>query len=264
MHSHNNELKKLLAARNPAEYAESAVLMREVGEQMLARLDFVTLQPTVIVDLGCGVGDCTQLLRKRYPAAKLIAIDSADSMLAYAKKHLSIEADWLQAPAQNLSIAENSVDLLIANFLLPWCDDLQATLREWRRILRPDGLFMFTSLGPDTLHQLREFSLYLPHFMDMHDIGDALTHTGFADPVLDLDYFTITYQDQKKLFHELRATGMIAGDTNQIELQKNADDVYSLTYEVIFGHAWGPALHVDQVADEAGVVRIPVSHILRR
>ncbi len=263
MHSHNNELKNLLAARNPAEYAESAVLMREVGEQMLARLDFVTLQPTVIVELGCGVGDCTQLLRKRYPAAKIIAIDSAD-MLAYAKKQLTIAADWVQAPILNLPIEEHSVDLLVANFLLPWCDDLAAALREWRRVLRPDGLFMFTSLGPDTLHQLRETNLHLPNFVDMHDVGDALTQAGFADPVLDLDYFTLTYRDQKKLFHELIATGMVGGDSSHIELQKNADDVYSLTYEVIFGHAWGPALHADHVADASGVVRIPVSHILRR
>lgn len=263
MQRNKKVLENLLQARNPADYAESAVLAREVGEQMIARLDFVTLQPRRIVELGCGVGDSTLLLRERYPDAKIIALDSSADMLEYAKQR-KIDADWFCGSVDNLPLQEHSVDLLVANLLLPWCDDLEVLLREWRRVLRPDGLFIFTSLGPDTLCQLTEFPLYFPHLMDMHNVGDALTHTGFADPVLDLDYFTLTYRDPARLFHELQATGMIAGDISQVQLKKNADDVYPLTYEVIFGHAWGPAVHVDHVADESGVVRIPVSHILRR
>lgn len=264
MQRHKSDLKKLLEERDPAEFAKASVLAREIGEQMLARLEFVTLQPKVIVDLGCGVGDCTKLLRERYPMAKIIAIDPAVSMLDFAKKHHNIEADWVQSPVENLPIEDHSVDLLVANFLLPWCDDIAVVLREWRRILRPDGLFMFTSLGPDTLHQLRENSLDLPNFIDMHDVGDALIHAGFADPVLDIDYFTLTYRDLAQLFHELKATGMMEGEVDSFSLQKDSDEIYSLTYEVIFGHAWGPGLHADHVADESGEVRIPVSHILRR
>lgn len=261
MQDNENVLENLWQARNPEEYAKSAALVRELGEQTLARLEFMTLQPQVIVDVGCGVGDSTRLLHERYPQAKIIALDSTESMVAYAQKQPIPNVEWTHAPLDHLPLQSSSVDLLVANLVLPWCSHLELFINEWRRVLRPDGLLMLTTLGPDTLHELHKTSLLLPHMIDMHNVGDALVQAGFADPVLDVDYFTLTYRDHARLFQELQATAMIAGDTSHIQLEKNADEVYPLTYEVIFAHAWGPAGHT---ADETGVVKIPISHILRR
>lgn len=143
---------------------------------MLQRLDLVSLQPQAIAELGSSDGHLTSLLAARYPAARLTSIPDAEATCT-------------------LSLADESVDLLIANFLLPWCDDGEKALREWYRILRPDGLLMFTSLGPDTLRELHTTSLQFPNFIDMHNIGDGLMKAGFADPVMDMDYFTLTYRD---------------------------------------------------------------------
>lgn len=257
-----NILEELLAARTPAEYANAAVLQREVLKEVFARLELVTLQPQRILDVGCVTGDSTAMLKKQYPNAHIIAIDPSTTMLDYAKQHVS-QVEWLCASITSYPVADHSIDLILANFTLPWCDELQIVVREWRRILRPDGLLLVTSLGPDTLRELHDLPLAFPHLMDMHTIGDLLTQNGFKDPVLDVDYFTLTYQDLKKCWHELEVTGMIAGNTDHIQLKKT-EDFYAVSYEVIFGQAWGADLMASHVVDEKGEVRIPLSHVLRK
>ncbi len=226
-----NVLDELLQARIPAEYVKAAVLQREVLEGMLARLEGIILQPQIIVDVGCAMDGAPALLKKRYPDADIVAMDS--------------------------SLADHSVDLVTASLVLPWCDELQPVLQEWRRILRPDGLLMLTSLGPDTLRELHDLPFAFPHFMDMHTVGDLLTQVGFRGPVLDVDYFTLAYEDIKKCWHELQVTGMIAGNVDGVQLEKTEEN-YAVSYEIIFGHAWGSDLIR---ADSNGEVRIPISRL---
>ncbi len=259
----NEKLENLLSARDPAVYAECAVLQRLVATELLARLDFVTLQPRVIVDMGCGVGDVSTLLRTRYRDANIMAVDASFAMLSYAKQQKN-DADWLCASVDRIPFASHSVDLIVANLLLPWCTDLQAVCAEWQRILRPDGLLMLTMLGPDTLRELHPSTLFFPQLMDMHNLGDLLTQQKFAHPVLEADYFTLTYRDSRQLFHELRATSMMSGDGDKVQLEKNSQNVYPLTFEVIFAHAFGTSFDAQHVVDESGEVRIPLSHILRQ
>jgi len=262
MQESKNVLEELLQARIPAEYTLASVLQREVLNEVFSRLDFITLQPHIILDAGCTVGDAAVMLKKRYPNARIIAADASPEMLKYAQQR-DTHIEWLCASLTALPLPDHSVDLIMANGVLPWCDELQKLLQEWRRILRPNGLLMLTAWGPDTLRELHDLPLAFPQLMDMHTVGDLLVQAGFADPVLDTDYFTLTYQDQKKLWHELQVTGMIAGNTEVIQLEKIANH-YALSYEVIFGHAWGPGANVAHPADQSGEVRIPLSHILRR
>lgn len=254
----------------PADYAATAVLAKAVSAEMLMRLDWVTLQPKVIVDMGCGMGHCVSALQKRYPAADIIAVDAIYPKLQHMQRQeISVE---LNDSNTKLPLADHSVDLIFANFVLPWCDNIDALLQEWRRILRPEGLLVFAGLGPDTLqawHSLLGDSM-LPNLLDMHHYGDALTKARFADPVLDVEYFTLRYRDLKKLFMELQATGMLS----QASVSKTLGEksmalcseagLWSTVYEVIHGHAWGPAATVDQIADEFGVVKIPLAHLRRR
>jgi len=263
--------KKLMNV-SPADYATAAALARAVGEQMLARLEWVALQPSVIVDVGCGVGHFGALLQQRYPTAKIMATDIAYPMLQYAKQQAH-QSSWICADASVLPFRDHSVDLVFANLVLPWCADLEKSLREWRRILRPEGLLMFTSLGPDTLRAWRDdlANITIPDFIDMHNIGDVLTRARFADPVMDVEYFTLTYRKLTDLFHELHASGMLnIADDHYEQLvamgqaRCTTEGIWSVNYEVVYGHAWGPSETVEQVADEFGTVRIPLSHLRRR
>lgn len=248
---------------SPADYDLAAVLVREVGEAMLARLDWVALKPRRIVEAGCGVGYCTQLLQKRYPAAELLAIDDSPEMLAYAKTAAAPQTNWLCTSLDRLPVEDDSIDLIISNLVLPWCMDLMKLLQEWRRVLRPEGLLMFSSFGLDTLRELQGQTVQLPHFVDMHNLGDALVQVGFADPVLDMDYFTLTYREQQPLQDELQLTGFISGQDRLGPLEKNLAGVISLTYEIVYGHAWQPVLNKNIVA-EKGVVKFPLAHLRGR
>ncbi len=248
--------ENVLAKRIPADYAAAAVIAQKAAEHMLARLEFMTLQPQVIVDAGCNVGYNTHLLSARYPNAQIIASDASLAMLDYAQQQ-KIAVNWLHTPTAVLPLAARSVDLITANLFLPWCSQLDAVLREWRRVLRPDGLLMLTSFGPDTLQELPNAAV--PILLDMHNIGDELVQAGLADPVLDVEHYTLTYRDSTQLLQELHATSMIAPDADVTPIS-DAQGIFPVTYEVVYGHAWGADV---QTADEDGVVKIPISQIGR-
>jgi malonyl-CoA O-methyltransferase len=242
---------------NLAEYARLSVVAREAAINMLSRLDWMTLKPARILDMGCTVGFSTSLLRERYPAALIFAADPSQAMLQYAQKTIPPgSVHCVCVDVNHLPIVQQGVDLIIANLVLPWCADIKTLLNEWFRILRPEGLLMLTSLGPDTLIELREHNIQLPHFMDMHDLGDALVQAGFSDPVVDVEHLTLKYRQWEQLLHELSVTKMIGSSPKQGENQP-----LSVTYEIVYGHAFGSFASSEYNSDENGVVRIPLSHL---
>jgi len=289
-------LNKQLVARTfghaAAHYDDVAVLQRQTADELLDRLSLVTLQPKRILDLGTGTGRNLSLLAKRYPKAQLLAVDIALQMVKQAQKSYQQDEGlkrWLptQKPhyfagdAEYLPLADNSVDLVFANLALQWCDPRQS-FAEIQRVLRPDGLLMFTSLGPDTLYELRQSWAAVddyPHvnmFYDMHDIGEAMTAAGLADAVLDTDRYTLTYQTAMALMKDLKVLGasnVNAGRRRGLTGKKaleivaetyeqfRVDQLLPATYEVVYGHAW--AGQVKQ-QNEAGKVHIPIDQIQRR
>ncbi|MHB8367939.1 MAG: methyltransferase domain-containing protein, partial [Acidithiobacillus sp.] len=164
-----------------AAYETSAVLQDQVGAQLIERLDFVKLEPQWILDMGSGTGLQSRRLNRRYPRARLLALDLASNMLQQARRRKGWRQRqyFCQGDAENLPLATASIDLLYANMSIQWCNDLDQVLREFARVLRPGGLLMFSTLGPDTLKELRQaFAAvddqpHVSHFIDMHDIGDA-------------------------------------------------------------------------------------------
>jgi len=246
--------------RAAAGYDESAVLQAEVSQQLLARLDYVTLEPEVVLDVGCGTGHAASALALRYPSARIVALDLAEGMLRQARRHgcrRLVCGDALRLP-----LADASVDLLFSSLTLQWCTDLDAVFAEFRRVLRPRGLLNFTTFGPDTLFELRgawgraDGLVHVSEFADMHDVGDGLVRAGLAEPVLDIERFTLTYPDVFGLMRDLKAIGAHnaaarrpRGLTGRGRLQAmqaayerhRRDGVLPATYEVVFGQAWGPA-----------------------
>jgi malonyl-CoA O-methyltransferase len=216
------------------DYLEASVIAKEALEELLSRLNWMAIKPSVILDIGCGMAEGAGRLREHYPDATVIALDCSFAMLEKAQYSHRICAN-----GETLPLPDQSVNFIFANMLLPWHRDHQALLREWRRVLRPDGLLLFSALGVDTLRELQ--SLVDPHHMpvlqDMHDVGDGLLAAGFSDPVLDVNYYTTTYRSKDKLAFELHASGMLAVELTEAEKEKIQSDV---TYEVIYAHAFAP------------------------
>lgn len=245
----------------PDRYEQAAVIAQEVLQAMLARLDWMTLAPKTILDVGCGPGLLSAELKNRYPQAHIISIDNHYDMLSYAKNKSPFR---VQAEAGRLPIKDHSIDLVIANLLLPWCEDVLAILKAWRQVLRNEGLVMFSVLGWDTLQEFQNTEVeIIPHLVDMHNVGDALIQQGFLEPVLDVDYYTTTYKDSAKLAQELMLTGMTQAISKEFfnHLPKADDGAWPVTYEIIHAHAFTPNSFEAKAYSEEGVTRIPLSQL---
>lgn len=235
---------------------------------MLMRLELMTIAPKVILDIGCGTGESSAQLALRYPDATIFALDIAMAMAISAKTQTPI-LSVLCAQAEKLPIRAQSVDLVFANFLMPWQTEVKAIMSEFSRVLRPEGLLMLSALGVDTLQEWREVlqTEHIPSLVDMHDVGDALTQAGFADPVLDVNYYHVSYKDKMRLLLDLCHAEMwyppLETDLSQIVPPVSQDGKWLLTYEVIYAHAFGRTKKGFS-ASEDGVIKIPLAHLRRR
>lgn len=239
-----------------------AVVAREAGEEMLDRMDWVTIQPKVIIDMGCGPGEMSSRLQKRYPDALVLALDSAEPMIQYAKQFTTLTtcvcADGLRLP-----LRDQTVDLIFANFFLPWQLDFVAVLREWRRVLRKDGVLMLTALGPDTLQECKTTleAKYLPQLLDVHDLGDILLEQGFIDPVLDVSHYTLLYKEKAQWMNELCSSGMwFPNEEARLSAMMSTMNL-EVTYEVIYVNAFASAVGTEFTATTEGIVKIPLAHL---
>ena len=244
-------------------YDEAAVLQNEIGDRLMERLDYVRLQPRRVLDLGAGTGMFTRALMKRYRKAEVVALDIAQPMLQRTRQR----SGWLRKPGcvcgdgEFLPFVDDSFELIFSNLMLQWCTDLEATLVELRRVLSPGGLLMFTTFGPDTLMELRasweavDGYTHVNTFIDLHDVGDSLLQTQWAEPVMDSERITVTYPELRGLMQDLKhigahnvTSGRPRGLTGKRRLQLVAEayepfrenGVLPASYEVVYGHAWSP------------------------
>lgn len=255
-------------ARAAQHYDAAAILQKIVRDEMMSRLDLVTIQPKVILDAGCGTGLASHALARKYANANVIALDFALPMLQKSRRVslLNRLQYWLSGASQtllcadmeNLPITKMSTDFIWSNLAMQWCD-LDSVLSEFHRILKPEGLLIFSTFGPDTLHELRQATdtahghNSVSRFIDMHDIGDALIRAGFSAPVLDVERYTLTYDNIKRVMQDLksigahnatdgRARGLSGkGFFNALEQAYEAfrrNGKLPATFEVVYAHAW--------------------------
>ena len=265
-------------------YDEVAVLQTRVREQLLSRLDLVKITPALAVDVGCGTAHAAEALARRYPRSRVLGIDLAEGMLRTARRRHRFRrpVSFACADLCRLPLADASVDLLFCNLVLQWCDELDLALTELRRVLRPHGLLTFTTFGPDTLRELRaawaavDASVHVHDFLDMHDVGDAIVRAGFAEPVLDVEMYTLTYPESRGVLRDLKAIGAHNASTGRNRSltgrgrfaafeaayeRFRRDGSVPATYEVVYAQAWGPSAGVPR---RDGLAHIPIDQIGRR
>ena len=269
-------------------YDSAAVLAREVGARMAARLDLVKIVPQRIADIGCATGDGIRELQHRYPKAQPFALDYALPMLRALRsrtprlQRLTGRGPRLvNADVRALPLAANSLGLAWSNLMLHWLDDPLPALKELHRVLEVGGLLCFATLGPDTLKELREagarvdaggpclpgMALRAPatvrRFLDMHDLGDMLIAAGFGDPVMDMEIITLSYPTPRAFLADQRHLGVrdaLLGRQGWRDWRRlldawpqDAERRLPATFEIVYGHAWKPEPR--QLADGRAVVK---------
>ncbi len=266
-------------------YDAAARLQREVRAELLGRLDYFRLEPATVLDLGAGTGAAAAELARRFRRARVIALDIAPGMLRAARRR---QWPWRRfdrvcADAHALPLRSGSVDLVFSSLMLQWSDRPDGVFAECARVLKPGGLLLFSTFGPDTLAELRaawatvDSAPRVSVFPDMPELAAALQHAHLAEPVLDAERLVRHYPDVRALLQELKAVGArnaaaarargltgprsLARMIASYERQRDARGVPA-TWEIFHGAAFGTG-----PGDEAGVpgeVHVPLSSLKRR
>lgn len=263
-------------------------MRREIAGRMQERLALVKIAPQRIVDAGCGEGADLPALQQRFADAHVLGLDAAPAMLREVRIRqdealssmnrlltkllpasmgagLNAGAGLVCSDFARLPFDINTVDLVWSNLALHWHPQPDRVFAEWRRVLRVDGLLMFSCFGPDTFKELRAAFAAVdeaPHalpFVDMHDFGDMLVNAGFSTPVMDMETITVTYASAAKLMADVRAWGGNPLATRRrgltgakgwarimraLERNQGSDGRLPLTFEVIYGHAFRPVSRI--------------------
>jgi malonyl-CoA O-methyltransferase len=248
--------------RASARYDAHAQLQAQVREELLSRLPFFKLAPQRILDLGCGTGEGAAALRRQFRRAETLALDLAPGMLTQARRRSRLWRRFARvcADAAALPLASGRFDLVFSSLMLQWCEEPQAVFAEIARVLRPGGLLLFSTLGPQTLEELRaawravDATPHVSEFIDLPQLSVAIGHAGLAEPVLDTDQLVRHYADPLALMHELKGLGArnAASDRRRGLLGRGALRTLTATYEtqrtpagipatfeIIYGAAFG-------------------------
>ena len=240
-------------------YDDAAVLQRHVAGELDARLADLELAPRRVLDLGSGTGLLTARVRDRFPQAEIYALDFARAMAA--RSATVNPGRTLCADAEALPLADGSIDLVVSSLAVQWCD-FRRVFEAVRAVTAPRGLWLFSTVGPDTLVELRQAwravdgEARVHEFVDMHHLGDELIALGFKDPVLDVDRVNITYPDVATLLRDLKTLGVVnarparprgllgrrrfAALADAYEPFRDAAGDLPSTWEIVYAHAWMP------------------------
>ncbi|HNI08860.1 MAG TPA: malonyl-ACP O-methyltransferase BioC, partial [Thiobacillaceae bacterium] len=249
----------------------SAFLQQEVARRLDDHLEGMKIDPGLILDAGCGTGFGLSLLKARFPRARQLGLDLAHAMASQAQARQASAPGWrrlfsrevparlLCADMECLPLRKDSLDMVWSSLALQWVGEPDTAFREAHRVLKPEGLFLFATFGPDTLMELRAATAdldghqHVNRFIDMHDLGDALVHAGFSNPVMEMERLTLTYEALPGLLRDLKAIGAHtvlenrrAGLMGKAEWRRLTDNYERFrrdgrlpaTYEVVYGHAW--------------------------
>ena len=248
---------------------------------LLQRIEPLLIDAHTVVDLGCATGAAARPLKKRFPKARLVGVDFAWDMVrtANTRKSWFTRSAFVQADARALPFANESVDVVFSNQLLPWIANPDEVFTEVARVLRKGGVFAFATLGPDSLLEIsrawREIDdgHHVSRFPDMHNLGDGLVNAGLRDPVLDVDRLTVSYESTDALLADLSAAGArntLRDRTRTLTGKRKfqgmlaalecatVDGKIAVELELVFAHCWGAGPKMDPANYRIDANRIPL------
>ncbi len=265
-------------------YQAHAKVQYEIGQRLLERFDYYTLEPKHILDLGAGPGLFSHALKKRFPKSLVTALDCSSLMLKKIKRKWLTKINKVAADMSCLPFKNDSFDIIFANQSIHWANDYQLLFKDISRILKPGGVFVFSTLGPDTFKEIKlswhdvDHYSHVKDFSDMHLLGDVLLKSNFSEPVVDMEYITVRYKNVKSMAEDLKAQGVQHhGEqankglmsprrwhqyTKNYESLRDQDSLLPLTYEVVYGQAWGQQLK--QSIGTNGEVIVPIRSMFKR
>jgi len=272
-------------------YEARAVVQREIRARLHERLEHFRLAPRRVLDLGSGPGAGLPDLARRFPRARLVALDLAPAMLA----RVPTRRRWFSRGAVSpvcadmhaLPFADGSFELIVSSLALQWSADPEPVFREMARVLVPGGLALYATLGPDTLTELRAAlgtDARVNDFFDMHDVGDAMIRAGLASPVLDVEHLVVEYPDARAVMRDLKGIGAshagrpaapglrgrdwLAGVEARYSAFANAEGRVPATYEVVYGHGFRPEGRErpqdGSTVPGGAIAHVPVDRVSRR
>ncbi|WP_424193711.1 methyltransferase domain-containing protein [Ampullimonas aquatilis] len=270
--AHTSQRVRQLFERRASRFGETDYLVAEIARRMFEKLAIIKITPQRVVDAGCGHGLSSMQLQGLYPDSQVLALDMAWQMLQQAQTNLPATAsllqrlikrtpvpNLLQADMRHLPLKPQSLDMIFSNLAVHWVADPGQLLKDWASSCKTGGLVMLSCFGPDTLKELRSAYAQLGRaerinpFVDMHDWGDLLVEAGFGTPVMDMEKIIVTYDDASKLLADVRLLGAATLPDAQaglkgrgyqkkllatLESQRNTNGKLTLTYEILYGHAW--------------------------
>lgn len=266
-------------------YVKAAIAQHAIADALLQRCQIMRKPPQKILEIGAADGYLSKKLLSTYPEAEVIAVDPCSELLQQSQnglleKHPKI----IIADADTYPFAERGFDLIISNLFLHWLPNPQQSLKIWKSLLQDDGILLFTTLGPDTLCELKQCFSGLENyshthkFTDMHLIGDWLLAAGYTDPVMDVDIWKLTYDNLSRLFMDLKQTGSQCASLNRPQglyginkwrqMSNNylaladKDGLLPATLEVIFAHAVNSKLQSN--TNSSSEATFPIDLLRRR
>lgn len=272
-HIHRPHVKRSFSSASET-YDHHAVLQREIGDRLVAHLDFTKIDPKRILDIGCGTGYVTRLLSQKFKKSQVTGLDLSESMVQHTRKQHTMRLPWhgkrhhCVADGCALPFADASFDLVTSNLAMQWVANPEDMLAEMRRVLAPGGLMLFATFGRRTLAELRQSLAELATspesrkaghvlpFPDVMSLGDELNKLPIELPVIDSDLFTLTYPNVMALVRELKGLGAsssaISGrsgglygrrllkelEANYSENHRMEDGQIRATFEALYAQAW--------------------------
>ena len=256
----NLQTIRLAFERIAERYDHHAALEQEVCSRLLERTAFNRRTPAQVLDLGCGTGAGSAKLKQIFRKAQVTGLDTSMGMLSRLRRRSGMlkPIRGVCGDMGSLPFATRCADMLFSNLATYWCPDPMAMFSEFRRVLRPDGMLLFSTLGPETLRELKavwtgvDEQVELPEFPDLMEIGNALMAAGFREPVMDMEVITLSYPDLPSMLEELEATGnalLVRGWDRRLGAESALEQAYSafgpdgkypLSFEIIYGVAFGP------------------------
>jgi len=259
----NKNIKRVAFNKSAHSYDKHSMLQELISKKLLVRLSQLNIFPKNILDLGSGTGLNGLYFDKKYKKSHIINYDFAENMLVNArKKKPNIiknilgrnKLSYVCGDIEELCFAPNSFDLIWSSSALQWCNDLPKILSMIETILRPGGLFIFSSFGPNTLKELRMIdNNSVNMFTDINSITNMLVSNKLLNPLLDAEDFIISYSTIEKFFKDIKGIGAsssssqlskgLGGKSKIIKIKKayeklRVEGKLPVTYEVIYGHAW--------------------------